>query len=148
MLSRILIFVHPGSRISGNSKTATKQRGEKICCTFFCSHKYHKIKNYFIFELAKKKIWPNVQSFTVSQKLSLSFQKYRCGIRDQGSGKNLFATIPQHWLGLAWADHSCLQIGRLAGETLLKSLLLSCTNFSFPDWWEKLDNILCVQGCT
>ncbi len=25
--------------------------------TFFCSHKYHKIKNYFIFEQVKKKLW-------------------------------------------------------------------------------------------
>ncbi len=49
-LSRILIFIHPGS------KSSNKKRGEKICCpTFFCSHKYHKIVNYFIFELVKKK---------------------------------------------------------------------------------------------
>ncbi len=35
------------------SKNATKERDEKIfCCpTFFCSHKYHKIEKYFIFEL-------------------------------------------------------------------------------------------------
>jgi hypothetical protein len=32
-------------------KTATKERGQKkfVCQTFFCSHKFHKIKNYFIF---------------------------------------------------------------------------------------------------
>jgi hypothetical protein len=38
-------------------KTLKKERGE----TFFCSHKYHKIENYFIFELVKKKIWENLQ---------------------------------------------------------------------------------------
>jgi hypothetical protein len=27
--------------------------------TFFCSHKFHKIENYFIFETPKKKIWVN-----------------------------------------------------------------------------------------
>jgi hypothetical protein len=56
-LSRILIFTHSGSRISDpgsripDPKTATKERGEKkICCqTFFCSHKFHKIVNNFIF---------------------------------------------------------------------------------------------------
>jgi hypothetical protein len=26
-----------------------------ICQTFFCSHKFHKIENYFIFEMPKKK---------------------------------------------------------------------------------------------
>ncbi len=29
--------------------TATKDRGEICCQTFFCSHKFHKIENYFIF---------------------------------------------------------------------------------------------------
>jgi hypothetical protein len=54
--SRILIFVHPGSRIQ-------KRRVEKqICCpTFCCCHKYHKIKNYFIFEQVKKKLLANLQ---------------------------------------------------------------------------------------
>ncbi len=37
-------------------KTATKERGEKkICChNFLCSHKFHKIENYFSFEVLKK----------------------------------------------------------------------------------------------
>jgi hypothetical protein len=40
-------------------KTATKERGEKkiSCHTFLCSHKFHKIVNYFSFEVLKKKIW-------------------------------------------------------------------------------------------
>jgi hypothetical protein len=40
-----------------NPKTSTKERGEKKidCHTFFCSHKFHKIENYFIFEMLKKK---------------------------------------------------------------------------------------------
>jgi hypothetical protein len=43
-------------------KTATKERGEKICChNFLCSHKFHKIANYFSFEAPKKKIWANFQ---------------------------------------------------------------------------------------
>jgi hypothetical protein len=49
-LSRILFFTHPGSRIP-DPKTATKERGEKkiYSHTFLCSHKFHKIKNYFSF---------------------------------------------------------------------------------------------------
>jgi hypothetical protein len=27
----------------------------------FCSHKFHKIENYFIFEMTKKKIWASFQ---------------------------------------------------------------------------------------
>jgi hypothetical protein len=44
-------------------KTATTERGEKIngCHTLFCSHKFHKTENYFVFELLKKKILANFQ---------------------------------------------------------------------------------------
>jgi hypothetical protein len=56
--SWILIFTHPGSHIP-DPKTATKERGEKICChKFLCSHKFHKIANYFSFEVLKKKFGP------------------------------------------------------------------------------------------
>ncbi len=56
---RILIFTQPGSRISDpGSKNSNKREGwKKICChTFFCSHEIHKIENYLIFEMPKKKI--------------------------------------------------------------------------------------------
>jgi hypothetical protein len=44
-------------------KTATKERGEKISCqTFLCSHKFHKIVNYFSFKVRKKKMWANFQT--------------------------------------------------------------------------------------
>jgi hypothetical protein len=43
-------------------KTATKEEGKNIFCpTFFCCHKYHKMKNYFIFEQVKKKLRANLQ---------------------------------------------------------------------------------------
>jgi hypothetical protein len=33
-----------------------------MCChTFLCSHKFHKIENYFSFKELKKKIWANFQ---------------------------------------------------------------------------------------
>jgi hypothetical protein len=67
--SRILIFTHPGSRISDpgsqipDPKTVTKERGEKklLSYFFFFCHKFHKIENYVIFEMLKKKIWANFQ---------------------------------------------------------------------------------------
>jgi hypothetical protein len=46
----------------------------------FCSHKFNKIENNFIFEKLKKKSWPNF-------KLSLSSLKYGFGIWDPGSRK-------------------------------------------------------------
>jgi hypothetical protein len=50
------IFVHPGSRIQQQQK---KKRGKiSSDLPFFCSHKYHKIVNYFIFEQVKKKFEP------------------------------------------------------------------------------------------
>jgi hypothetical protein len=71
-LSRILIFTHPGpgSRIpipdlgSRIQKQPQKRGVKKNLChgTFFYSHKFHNIVNYFIFEmLKKKKIWANFQ---------------------------------------------------------------------------------------
>ncbi len=54
-------FYPPGSRIS-DPKTETKERGEKNLLSYlFCNHKFHKIVNYFIFEMLKKKIWANFQ---------------------------------------------------------------------------------------
>jgi hypothetical protein len=103
--SRILIFTHSGSRIPDpgsripDPKTATKERGEKkiSCHTFLCSHKFHKIVNYFIFEVLKKKIWANFQRiielFTkkiVKKLLKIWSWDPGSEIRDPGFGENLF----------------------------------------------------------
>jgi hypothetical protein len=62
----------------------TKERGEKISChchSFFCSHKFHIVENYFSFEMPKKKIWANFQRipelFTL--KLSLTLKNMDLG---------------------------------------------------------------------
>jgi hypothetical protein len=58
-LSRILIFVHLGSWISPDPKTATKEKGgNKFVVLPFCNQKYHETKNYFIFEQVKKNFGP------------------------------------------------------------------------------------------
>jgi hypothetical protein len=61
-LSRIPDHVFCPSRIPV-PKTATKESGVKknVLSYHFCSHKYHKIENYFDFELAKKTIWAILQ---------------------------------------------------------------------------------------
>jgi hypothetical protein len=50
--SRVL---NPGSRIPdpgpGTNNSNQRGRGKFFCPTFFCSHKYHKIENYYMFEL-------------------------------------------------------------------------------------------------
>jgi hypothetical protein len=76
------------SRISApGSKNRYKTEGcKKIRChTFFCSHKFQKILNYFIFALLKKKIWAKFQRIIelLPKKLSISSQKYEFWIRDQ-----------------------------------------------------------------
>jgi hypothetical protein len=57
-------------------------------------HKYHKIENYLIFELVKKKMWANLQRIKVllAKKFLLSSKKCGFGIRDpiSESKKNLF----------------------------------------------------------
>ncbi len=74
------------SRIPDTIQKQQQKRGVKKSCshTFSCSHKFHKIENYFSFEVLKKKIWADFQSIIelFTQKLSLSSQKYRFGIRD------------------------------------------------------------------
>jgi hypothetical protein len=55
--SRILIFSHPGPWIQNSNK---REGWKKISChNFLCSHKFHKIANYFSFEQLKKNIWAN-----------------------------------------------------------------------------------------
>ncbi len=52
------------SRISdpGSKNSNQRERWKKInCYTFLCSHKFHKIVNYFSFEVLKKKILANYQ---------------------------------------------------------------------------------------
>ncbi len=108
----------PGSWISDpGSKNSNKREGwKKICChNFLCSHKFHKIANYFSFEVLRKKIWANferiIEFFT--QKIVNKLSKIwvwdpGSEIRDPGSGKNLFRIPgskrhripdpdPQHW---------------------------------------------------
>jgi hypothetical protein len=75
------------------SKKQQQKRGVKtFCChtgtgTFFCSHKFHKIENYLIFEMLKKKIRASFQRIIefLLKKLSLCSQKSGFGIRDPGS---------------------------------------------------------------
>jgi hypothetical protein len=89
-LSRILIFTHPGSQISDpgsripDPKNSNKSEKKFVVIPFFCSHKFHKIENYLIFEMLKKKIWPIFKELYnfLFKKLSLCSQKYGFGIRD------------------------------------------------------------------
>jgi hypothetical protein len=60
------------------SKISNRREGRKKCFDlFFCSHKYHKIENCFVVELAKKKIWDNLQKIEepFSQKIVIKLSK-------------------------------------------------------------------------
>ncbi len=98
--SRILIFTRPGSRISDPGSRIQKQQQKtgvkKIFCqTTFCSHKFYKTQYYFIFDMLKKKIWPNFPRIIETQKIVTKpsiiwVWDPGSGIRDPGFGKNLF----------------------------------------------------------
>ncbi len=77
------------SRILGPGYKNSNKRAEwkKICWhTFFCSHKFHRIENYVIIEMLKKKFGPVFKELWnfLSKNLSLTSQKYGVGIRDPG----------------------------------------------------------------
>jgi hypothetical protein len=91
--SWILIFTHPGSRIPDlgsrilDPKTASKKMGKKICChTLYCSHKFHKIRNEFIFKMLKKKIGPIYKELKNFLPKKLSLRSVKFGFFDLGSG--------------------------------------------------------------
>jgi hypothetical protein len=105
--------------LGSDPKTATKERGEKkiLCHTFFCSHKFDKIENYFIFEMPKKKIWANFQKIIelFTQKFVTKLSKiWVCdpgseirkkipdpgskGQKGTGSRIRIRQTDSQHWL--------------------------------------------------
>jgi hypothetical protein len=76
-----------GSRIQ---KQQQKRGVKKISChNFLCSHKFHKIANYFSFEVLKKKIWANFQRIIelFTQKIVNKLSKI--WVWDPGSRKNL-----------------------------------------------------------
>ncbi len=72
-------------------KSATKKGVIKICWDTepFCGHKFHKIKNYFIFEMLKKKIWAKYQRIIelFTQKIVIKLSKI--WVWDPGSGSRL-----------------------------------------------------------
>jgi hypothetical protein len=60
------------------------------CQNFLCSHKFHKIANYFSFEVMKKKIWANFQRIVELFTQKIVTKRSKIWIWDPGSGKNLF----------------------------------------------------------
>jgi hypothetical protein len=81
---------YPSLILDPGSKYSNKERGKKLFLLsyLFCSHKYHKIANHFIFYAEEKNLVHFPKFFT--QKIVINSQKYGFGIRDPGSGKNLF----------------------------------------------------------
>jgi len=99
-LSRILIFTHPGSRIQKQQQ----KTGAKIffCQTIFCIHKFHKTEYYFIYDMLKKKIWPNFPRIIEVFTQKIVTKPSKIWVWDPGSGirdpeKKLFRLPdPQH----------------------------------------------------
>ncbi len=88
--SRILIFTHPGSRISEpGSKISNKREGWKklVVIPFFVATNFTKLSIILFLKCWRKKFGPIFKELLnfLPKKLSLSFQVW-----DPGSGKNLF----------------------------------------------------------
>ncbi len=132
----------PGSRIP-DPKSQNRNKREwwkkNFCHTFFCCHKFHKIVDYFIFEMLKKRIWASFQRIIelFTQKIVTKLSKI--WVWDPGSGKNLSLIQgskrhripdpdPQHWLKLCfWPDSEPTQLlyhpnKNLGGEGTLRQL--------------------------
>jgi hypothetical protein len=74
-----------GSRIQ---KQQQKREVKKISChTFLCSHKFHKIVNYFSFEVLRKKIWTNFQRIIELFTQKIVKKLLKIWSWDPGSGK-------------------------------------------------------------
>ncbi len=90
--SRILIFTHPGSRISDpGSKNSNKREGrkKKFLITFYVATNFTKLKIILVLKCWRKKfgqIFKELKNF-LPKKLSLSSQKFGFGIRDPGVKK-------------------------------------------------------------
>jgi hypothetical protein len=81
----------PESRIPypGSKNSNKREEEQNLFSDSFYSHKYHKIKNYLIFEQVTKKRLSQLTKhykFFTPKKMSLSSQKYGFGIRDPRSG--------------------------------------------------------------
>jgi hypothetical protein len=89
--SRILIFTHPGSQ-------------KVVVIPFFVATNFAKLNIILFLKCQTKKFGPIFKELLkfLSNKLSLSSQKYGFGIRDPGSGKNLFRIpdpgVKRHWI--------------------------------------------------
>jgi hypothetical protein len=75
----------------GSKNSNNKREGWKFFffSTLFCSHKYQKIWNYFIFELIRKNFGPIYKNYWTFYPKNCHWQKYGFGIRDPRSGINL-----------------------------------------------------------
>ncbi len=76
-----------GSRIQ---KQQQKTGVKKNLLNHFCSHKFHKTQFYFIFDMLKKKIWPNFPRIIEVFTQKIVTKPSNIWGWDPGSGKTLF----------------------------------------------------------
>ncbi len=92
--TRILTFFPP------ESNKRNKRRGKNLLFYLFCSLKFYKIENYFIFEHVKKKIWAN--SLRTGQKATGSRIQIRNTARNIKSHFNLNPSTGTKTQALSW----------------------------------------------
>ncbi len=153
-LSRILIFTHPGSRISdpgSRIQNSYKREGWKknVVKHFFVATNFTKCKTILLLDCSRKKFRPNFKELWnfLLKKLSLSSQKYEFGI--QGSKRHRIPDLdPQHYL---WRKRATYVRERrptnCATKIIFNYFLLSL--FSVSVFWPEHCNGWCAgpSGC-
>ncbi len=119
---RILIFTHPGSRISDpGSKNSNERQVKKIPVPFYWSHKCHKIELFYFWNVEEKNLGQfskNYRTFYPKNcHQALKNMGLGSGNRDPGSGKNLFRIpdpgvkkAPDPGSGSATLEISCVEV--------------------------------------
>jgi hypothetical protein len=123
-------------------KTATK-----IYCYFFCSHKFHKIENYLIFSMLKRKIWASFQRILelYTQKFFTKLKKIMgLGSEIRDPERNLFRIPdpgpgskrhripnpdPQHWLFIIIISASRINPAQIQTRALVLTKVWSKLEF-------------------
>jgi hypothetical protein len=126
---------HP-SRIQ---KQHQKKGVKKNCChTFYCSHKFHKIENYFIFEMLKKKNWAYFQRIIKLFTQKIVTKLFKIWVWDPGSEiQDPEKTYPGYRGQKGTGSGSAILLNRRNG-TLGPALSV------FDQIWRKVETLITV----
>ncbi len=136
----------------GSKNSNKRERWKKISYhTFLCSHKFHKIVNYFSFEVLKKYLGQFSKNYrTFYQNFFLKIWSWDPGSRIQGSKRHRIPDPdPQHWFlgGFFIANPGWRRSGRSTRTrwtTAIRSSRISRPRTRNPFSWRRIPG-LCLN---